>query len=172
MEIEVRRSDGTTARFSGNREELELFTEFVQTRAPDLLAGLGLQGEATSKIANNKGALGVGGDDHAPGTARAIHEALEKINAATDIERVTVMAHYAVQNGDSLTYEMAQQWYAELGLPKPGNWRSTFNNAKTRGYLHSTTAGWRPTTAGENLSTHGIRKGPQRRRGGRGGDGE
>jgi hypothetical protein len=101
-------------------------------------------------------------------TAASIHDVqrhLDEVDVATDIERVTVLAQLSIEAGlEGLTTEIAEQWYRELGIPRPGNWRSTFNNAKQRGYLHSTTGGWRPTAAGENFAVHGIRRAAVKRR--------
>ena len=84
----------------------------------------------------------------------------EAVGARTDVERVTVMAWLAREaRALGLDVEAATHVYRELGLPTPGNWRSTFSNAATRGYIVNEGRGiWRPTAVGENFARLGQRK--------------
>jgi hypothetical protein len=90
----------------------------------------------------------------------SIEARFQEIQARTDVERVTVMAQVAVDAGlPGLDLATAENVYRELGHRMPGNWRSTFSNAQTRGYLRNVERGlWRPTAAGENFARRGERK--------------
>lgn len=160
MEVELRSSSGAGIRLVGTDDEIRYLIDLVKDEGPGLLT---VVGENATDVRPSPS-----GEDDAPrtgGDPRELSVRLERIDASSDIERMTVMAQHAVENGlEGLTTEVAQRWYTELGLPKPGVWSSTFGNAKQRGYLHHTAAGWRPTTAGENLALHGIRRPAGRRR--------
>jgi hypothetical protein len=96
-----------------------------------------------------------------------IEAQFEQVGARTDVERVTVLAWAAREAGaPGLDRETAAHIYRELGLPTPGNWRSTFSNAATRGYIvHEGRGIWRPTSPGENFARLGQRRpSPARRR--------
>jgi len=95
---------------------------------------------------------------------------LEEVSARSDVERVTVLAHAAVEAGaPGLDIATAENWYRELALRMPGVWRSTFGNAQARGYLRNVGRGlWRPTSAGENFARRGERKPSPARRAKRG----
>jgi hypothetical protein len=95
----------------------------------------------------------------------ALAEQLDEVGAKTDIERCTVMAHFAVKAGRrGIDSALADSLYTELALPKAGVWRSTFQNAKRSGMVKSVGKGaWAPTHAGENFATHGIRPGKKKR---------
>jgi hypothetical protein len=84
----------------------------------------------------------------------AVAESFERVNARTDIERVTVLAYLSREAGaPGVDIETAQSMYRELGLRMPGTWRSTFSNARTRGYIVNEGRGFfRPTAAGENFA--------------------
>jgi hypothetical protein len=85
---------------------------------------------------------------------------LDHVEARTDVERVTVMAWVAREAGAAgIDHDAAARIYRELGLPMPGNWRSTFSNAATRGYIVNEGRGiWRPTSPGENFARLGQRR--------------
>jgi len=89
-----------------------------------------------------------------------VDAAFAEVNARSDIERVTVLAHLARETGmPGIDQDSAQNIYRELGLPMPGNWRSTFSNAAVKGYLMSEGRGvFRPTAAGENFARLGQRR--------------
>lgn len=151
MELSIKNAAGTTLSFSGTRAELDVVLGLARDEGAALLAALeGAVGGSTASP--NSG-------DHGGSSVRDLQDMLDKIDAESDVERAAVMAHFSVATtGAGLTAEKASQWYSELGLPKPGRWPSTFGNTKARGYIHNSSDGWRPTTAGENLVTHGIRR--------------
>lgn len=146
--------------FEGSLEEFDQFVE--------RLTALGLLPNAASNaplpdvppIASE-----VDGDEIALSEIRpeAIEGRINAVGAETDIERLTIMAFLAKQAGGGLSAEVADSWYSALGIRKPGVWKSTFANARTRGYIRHTDNGWIPTTAGENFAVHGIRRTPSRR---------
>ena len=84
----------------------------------------------------------------------------DHVEARTDVERVTVIAWAARETGaPGIDHDTAARIYRELGLPMPGNWRSTFSNAATRGYIVNEGRGiWRPTAPGENFARLGQRR--------------
>jgi hypothetical protein len=152
--IEVRSPDGTELKFEGDAEEFERFVRFV---AEDINSIFGARNDDSNSTRESRSS---GGGANGRSPLSDLQRRLDALGATTDIERVAVMSHHAVEKGESgLTPEQAETWYAQLGLPKPGRWHSTFSNAKTRGYIYfQPGSGWRPTPAGENLATHGIRK--------------
>lgn len=95
---------------------------------------------------------------------RRIATELERVEAKSDIDRVTVFAQAAKDAGmEGINYETADRLYEELGIPKPSRWAKPFSNAKQRGLVRNLAYGlWGPTVAGENFARHGIR--PQARR--------
>jgi hypothetical protein len=89
-----------------------------------------------------------------------IEARFQEVQARTDVERVTVLAQIAIDAGmPGLDITTAENIYRELGQRMPGNWRSTFSNAQTRGYLRNVERGvWRTTAAGENFARRGERR--------------
>ncbi|TMK76962.1 MAG: hypothetical protein E6G45_11405 [Actinobacteria bacterium] len=82
-------------------------------------------------------------------------ERLEKVEAANDQERVTVMAQLAVESGrPGVDYRTIIELYTELGLPKPAQFPAkTFSNAKASGLVKLVKPGlWKPTFRGENFA--------------------
>lgn len=160
MEFSLERSDGARINFNGTREELDEFLDLIRREASELLGALGSDAKPVVSSAPSHelpSAIPVGPD---------LEEAMDRVGASTDVERVTVIAYLVVRStGDGLSEEAAAQAYTELGLPRPGRWRSTFGNARMRGYLYKSADGWRPTPAGENFATHGIRRAAGQRRG-------
>lgn len=95
-----------------------------------------------------------------PLDVRVLDRQMQEVEAATDVERVTVFAQAALDSGRSgIDIPTAENLYRELALRMPGNWRSTFSNAQTRGYLRIAERGvWRTTAAGENFARRGERR--------------
>jgi hypothetical protein len=163
VEFEITTNAGVVFRFAGTRDELSELLSFLEEDGQRLTAAInGFQGveeaPSTFRSANERGG-------QSASSPTDLQTQLDAVNANTDIERVAVMAHYALQSGQpGLTMELAKEWYTHLGIPKPGVWKSTFSNARARGYIHHTPEGWKPTTVGENFAVHGIRRQPGRRR--------
>jgi hypothetical protein len=112
---------------------------------------------------------GGGGNRTATFDYATIEARFQEVQARTDVERITVIAQIAVDAGlPGLDVETAENIYRELGQRMPGNWRSTFSNAQTRGYLRNIERGvWRTTAAGENFARRGERRPSAARRRGR-----
>jgi hypothetical protein len=106
------------------------------------------------------------GTEETPIDVAKLAEILEERGAKSDIERTAIMAFAAVDAGRrGLDAATADELYTELGLPKPGVWRSTFQNAKARGLVKNVAQGvWAPTVPGENFARHGIRPNTPRKR--------
>lgn len=152
MEFSLRNAAGTEMSFNGSRAELDVVLETIRVEGAALLSAIQGGGVVVAD-AQHSGIEGLASK------VQDLQTMLDSIEAQTDVERVAAMAHFSVvTSGSGLTDEKASQWYSELGLPKPGRWASTFGNTKARGYIHNSSDGWRPTTAGENLATHGIRR--------------
>jgi hypothetical protein len=106
---------------------------------------------------------GNGGDEEPLAVAldpARVQAQFDHVEARTDVERVTVIAWAAREAGaPGIDHDTAARIYRELGLPMPGNWRSTFSNAATRGYIVNEGRGiWRPTSPGENFARLGQRR--------------
>jgi hypothetical protein len=156
MKFVLTRADGTSLEFEGDWDEFESFREFFEAHATEMLNRLAAK---TSPQVPREEPAEAGHDVHDLG------EMLDNVAAASDVERLAVMAQFAVSElGTGLTPEKARDWYTRLGIPKPSVWKSTFGNARTRGYIHNSPEGWRPTAAGENFAVHGIRKANSRRK--------
>jgi hypothetical protein len=95
---------------------------------------------------------------------RALAERLATLEAKSDIDRVTVMAHAAMEAGlAGIDYGLAENLFVELGERKPTRIRATFQNARARGLVHPAGRGtWAPTVAGENYARLGHKKPRQR----------
>jgi hypothetical protein len=154
MEIEIRDANGARIKFVGDTAELDRFVTFLREEYPNAANGL-LQAEAAMDAATANVSTLSGREST---TTSALSEMLQSAGATTDIERITVMAQLAASSGGGLSAEQAERWYTELGIPKPGRFPSTLSNAKSRGYIHYTAEGWKPTAAGENFALHGIRR--------------
>lgn len=160
----------TTLEFEGELEEFDRLAGVVDI-PPDLLASI------RAASAPNQLPAGAGqekerdrdGDATAAVTSgsidvRALAERLGRLEAKSDIDRVTVMAHAAQEAGfDGIDYNLAERIFVELGERKPTRIRATFQNAKARGLVRATGRGtWAPTVAGENYARLGHKKPRQR----------
>lgn len=172
MKITIRHPAGLEIAFEGEPPEFDRFTSFL-TELPAFVGTLGPI-DTRARLGGPPGAsapsgsvipelpvLPVGSVD-----ARAVADQLGAVSAATDIERVTVMAHVSHEAGLSgVDYATVNRLYTELGLRKPTKLRATFSNAKQKGYVRSVGNGaWAPTVTGENFARHGIRAGQRRAR--------
>jgi hypothetical protein len=160
--------NGAELTYEGEVSFDELLDLLDRDAPPTLLTGGGPGGRQT--VGSDGGDGGGGGGRGGGGNGfdyQSIEARFEEVAARTDVERVTVLAQVALDAGLSgIDTETAENIYRELGLRMPGNWRSTFSNAQTRGYLRNAERGvWRPTAAGENFARRGERRpSPQQRR--------
>jgi hypothetical protein len=163
----------TTLEFEGELEEFDRLAGVVDI-PPDLLASM------RTDFAPNQPSVGAGQkqdqNQESNGTAasasdsidvRVLAERLGELEAKSDIDRVTVMAHAAREAGfDGIDYNLAERLFVELGERKPTRIRATFQNAKARGLVRAAGRGtWAPTVAGENYARLGHKK-PRQRGGG------
>jgi hypothetical protein len=167
MKITVRTPGGGEISFEGDPEEFNRFTEFLAD-PPAAFVGA-LQSTAaprTDTEAEHPAVPAIA--PTTPGSGyidpNALAQALERVGARTDIERVTVMAQAAVDAGlDGIDYPTVERLFGELGQPRPGKVRATFGNAKRRGLVRNVASGrWRPTVAGENYAKYGQQRGRAR----------
>jgi len=165
MKITIRHPAGLEIAFEGEPPEFDRFTSFLT----ELPAFVGTLGPTVASTAHTALAPPGGTGDPPPlptGSIdpRTVAEQLATVGAATDIERVTVMAHYASEAGlGGIDYAMVDRLYTELGMRKPTKMRATFSNAKQKGYVRSVGNGaWTVTVTGENFARHGIRAGQRR----------
>jgi hypothetical protein len=161
MKITIRHPAGLEIAFEGEPPEFDRFTSFL-TELPAFVGTLG-------PIAAEQHHLNPGDGVPVPAgviDARAVGEQIAAVGAATDIEKVTVMAHFAQESGtDGIDYAAVNRLYTELGMRKPTKLRATFSNAKQKGYVRSVGNGaWATTVAGENFARHGLRAGARRTR--------
>jgi hypothetical protein len=176
--LSIRLPSGLEVSFEGDNGDLKEFRGFLEGDLPELVKQLQPslappsprpspmpESKATTKSASAAKPAPEPTDAIDLDIGALAHR-LDEVDAKTDIERVAVMAWCAAQAGaPGLDSKLANRLYTELAIPKPGVWRSTFQNAKRRGYLKSAAQGfWTPTYAGENLATHGIRSGGAKRK--------
>jgi hypothetical protein len=166
------RNGPTTLEFEGELEEFNRLADEVDIPA-DLLARM-RTGSAAIPLSDEHDDEHKGEDDDNDGITavsgsidvRALHERLATLEAKSDIDRITVMAHEAREAGlEGIDYGTAERLFVELGERKPGRIRATFQNAKARGLVRPAGRGvWAPTVAGENYARLGHRKPRQRSR--------
>jgi hypothetical protein len=159
MKITLELPNGARIDFEGDEADFERFTKFL-ANPPALVEGLGSIPASTALSLPSRGDASGGelpaGD---PLDSRLIAERLKAVGAATDIERVTVMAQAAVEAGrEGIDYATVTRLYDDLGIRKPSRFTKTFSNAKTRNLVKSVSQGvWRPTVPGENFARLGHR---------------
>lgn len=178
IKLSLKHPSGLEVSFEGEADTLDQVIALLKAELPDALKGLE-PGSAPPRT-GDKGSDGKppprpqGGPG--PGTPLdplSLAEEFERVGAKTDIERITVIAQAAKDSigREGLDYDTADQVYLELGLKRPSQWRSTFSNARTRGYLRNTGRNvWVTTVMGENFALLGER-GPARKRRRNGGGG-
>ncbi|HEY3829067.1 MAG TPA: hypothetical protein VGL57_07715 [Solirubrobacteraceae bacterium] len=149
--------------FEGDVDEFERFSGFV-SELPELIGEIG---PASVGELGDGGAGDGGGDDEngsSPLDPATLQARFSRVGASTDIERVTVIAQAAVENGrEGADFALADKIYIALALAKPARWKVTFGNARTRGYLQNVGRGvYKPTVPGENYA-RGLGGPPKRR---------
>lgn len=169
---------GLEISFEGDDDALDEFRSFLRDELPIILeslpsgtfsSGRGFSSMPTASSSDDEPRDARSEDQDADGSTidiPALAARIEEVKASTDIERATLMAFFAKEAGlPGLDSGMADWLYTELGIPKPGVWRATFQNAKRKGYLKNVKQGvWKPTYTGENFARHGIRPGRKRSR--------
>ncbi|GIK76651.1 MAG: hypothetical protein BroJett022_03410 [Actinomycetes bacterium] len=97
-----------------------------------------------------------------PLNPKVLQARLNRVEAKNHIERVTVMAQAAVEAGmEGIDFPTVERLYGALAIPKPGKWKSTFSNARTRGFVVNVGRGsWKPTIPGENYALYGREASP------------
>jgi hypothetical protein len=150
MKITIRHPAGLEISFEGNEEEFNRFTTFLG----DPPSFVGALPAADRSAGGDGGPVRDGSID-----PQMIVSRFAEVGAASDVERVTVMAQIAVEAGrDGIDYPEVDRLYEQLGERKPANMRQTFSNAKRAGFVRSVGQGrWRPTVGGENFARLGIR---------------
>lgn len=172
IKIGLRHPSGLEIEFEGDKDDFAAFAAFL---ARDLGAFVGAltpanPGDAPPLALDHPGApvgteqedddesdaggpLGAGGAID----ARAVSTRISALGAATDIERVTIIAQAAVEAGmEGIDYATIPRIYDDMGIPKPTRFAKTFSNAKTRGLVKSVKYGvWAPTVQGENYARYG-----------------
>ena len=157
MKLSIKRPTGIEIEFEGDESDFGRLTSFLE-QLPAYVEDLGHAPEPEPEGDDDE--AGGPGSDHGPLSLDAahIHERIKKVQASDHIKRLTVMAQAAVDAGmEGIDFPTADRLYAEIGIPKPGNWKSAFGNARTKGFLRSVSRGrWRPTTRGENFAKYGT----------------
>ena len=170
MKITIRHPVGLEIEFEGEPAEFDRFTSFL-TDLPGFVGTLG--GTPAIRATSDDGA---GSGRESPPTVasgqldpNALLARMNEVGASSDIERVTVIAHEAVEAGlDGVDAPTVERLFTQLGLRTPPKLRATFSNAKQKGYLQSAGHGrWVPTVRGSNFARTGIReqirqRGPRR----------
>ena len=164
------RNGPTTLEFEGELEEIDRLAEEVDIPS-DLLARMRTGSAPNQPQYEHDDERDHDQRDEADGGSeaprridvRALAQRLETLEAKSDIDRVTVMAHEACEAGlPGIDYETAERLFVELGERKPPRIRATFQNARTRGLVRVAGRGiWAPTVAGENYARLGHRKRPR-----------
>jgi hypothetical protein len=159
MKITLELANGDKIAFEGDEADFERFNKWL-AKPPALVEKLGATPAPASRALPGNG--GTANKELEAGDAldpRIVAERIKAVGAATDIEKVTVMAQAAVDAGrEGLDYATVERLYSDLGFKKPPRFTKTFSNAKTRNLVKSVSQGvWRPTVPGENFARLGIR---------------
>lgn len=173
MKLTIKLPGGLEVEFEGDDDSFDRFTSFLGD-LPGFVDSLGpvaprpQVGPAPVAVVEDASSPIPEPGDGDTLDARSISERLEAVGAKTDIERVTVMAQAAIEAGrEAIDFQTVDLLYTELGLRKPAQWKATFSNARTRGYVKNIGHGrWRPTVPGENFARgHGKQRSPAKARG-------
>ena len=158
MKLNITLPSGITIDFEGDAADFERFTALLD-QLPERVENLGPSAQPPEKTPGEGGA----GENNPPQqsesmSASDVEARIDRVNASDHIKRLTVMAQAAVDAGmDGIDFGTAERLYSEIGIPKPGSFKSAFGNARTKGFLRSVSRGhWRPTTRSENFARYGI----------------
>lgn len=151
MKLEITLPSGLRLAFEGERADLDHTAELLKLGT---VVGTGLEAPPVSPMLPAGSNGGSDGDALAP---NPLAERLKKVEAKNHIQRVTVMAQAAIDDGkEGLDFGTAEKLYKAIGIPRPGSWKATFSNARTAGLVQNVGRGlWKPTTQGENYALYG-----------------
>jgi hypothetical protein len=180
MKMSLRHPSGLEVEFEGDEPAFNRFSEFLTGAIAAFVRDLGPsnggelpppQIEAPDDSDGEAEGLPVPLGSDGQIDARAVEAQLTRVGASSEIERVTVIAHAAVEAGlDGIDYPTIARLYDDMGIPKPPRFPKAFSNAKERGLVKSVKYGiWATTVQGENFAKYGKR--PTRRPPKRGGTG-
>lgn len=180
IKISLRHPTGLEIAFEGDEQAFDRFAQFLAGELSGFVHGLEPANNGDS-LALPPAGTDTGGDDSgdtgepehlllANGegmSPHAVAEMIERVGAKSDIDRVTVIAHAAVQAGmEGIDYATIDRLYGDMGLPKPTRFAKAFSNARSRGLVKSVKHGvWATTVQGENYARYGQKppRRPQRR---------
>jgi hypothetical protein len=151
MKINLKLANGAILDFEGDEAEFQRLSEFLAQPPESLTAGSASPSSAPDDSSQQKSPE----IPRAPLAPAAVASRLEKVGAANDQERVTVIAQMAQESGlEGVDFETLAQLYSELGFRKPAQFPSkTLSNAKSSGLVTPVKPGvWRPTYRGENFA--------------------
>ncbi len=152
MKISLKLANGAALEFEGDQAEFDRVSEFL-AEPPDSFTAASSDG--------SHGQRPVVGTENPPEarverlTPAAVETRLREVGAATDQERMTVMAQMALDAGEEgIDFKTLTWLYEELGLMKPSQFPSkTLSNAKYAGLVRPVKQGvWRTTYKGENFA--------------------
>jgi hypothetical protein len=171
MKISLRHPSGLEIEFEGDEKAFGRFAEFLSQDVGEFVRGLSPANidnsevpplalpEASTETAYDSGTAETNGGGGNPLNPRVVAAHIERVEAKTDIDRVTVIAQAAVDAGlPGIDYATIEQLYTDMGLEKPMRFAKAFSNAKARGLVRSVKHGtWAPTVQGENYARFGTK---------------
>ncbi len=176
MKISLRHPSGLEIEFEGDDKAFDRFAKFLAGDLSGFVRGLGpgKPGDLPQLQSGDPESKGDAAQGTADGEsqplgdsqvidAHAVAAHMESIGATSDIDRVTVIAHAALEAGlEGIDYATIDKLYGEMGFAKPARFAKAFSNAKTRGLVRSVKHGvWATTVQGQNYARLGQK--PSRR---------
>jgi hypothetical protein len=176
IKISLRHPTGLEIEFEGDERSFDRFAQFLAGELSGFMQGLEPantgdsrallppgpedEGDSRGDIEEVEGLSLTNGGGINP---HAVAQLIERVGAKSDIDRVTVIAHAALEAGlEGIDYGTIEKLYGDMGFPKPARFAKAFSNAKARGLVKSVKHGvWAPTVQGENYARYGHR--PARR---------
>jgi hypothetical protein len=159
MKLSLTLPTGLKIEFEGDPDDFDRFSGLIE-RLPALTETLGAAPpvDPSGDEPEQQQQLPLGsGDRGSPLDPKALSARFTRVGATNHIERVTVIAQAAVEDGqEGVDFPTTARIYAALAIPKPGSWKNTFGNAKTKGLVLNVSPGrWKPTIPGENFARYG-----------------
>jgi hypothetical protein len=176
IKMSLRHPSGLEIEFEGDEPAFDRFAQFLAGELSGFVRGLEPvntedirtlppgdvedDGDSAGNIAEQEVLSLANGNGINPHT---VAQLIDRIGAKSDIDRVTVIAHAALEAGlEGIDYMMIEKLYDDMGFPKPARFAKAFSNAKARGLVKSVKHGvWAPTVQGENYARYGQK--PTRR---------